>query len=58
MVTTSPLFNLWLAPIWPFSHSLNCANRADGWQIYVNGDLMLDYELRETSSDADVTVFA
>jgi len=34
------------------------ATQADVWQIYVNGDFMLGYELREASSDADVTVIA
>ena len=34
------------------------ATQADVWQIFVNGDLMLGYELQEASSDADVTVIA
>ncbi len=32
------------------------ARQAEVWRIYANGELMLDYQLREEAADADVTV--
>lgn len=34
----------------------NGVRQAETWQIYANGELMLDYQLQEASADADVTL--